>query len=185
MTLYRQASAIVGNGRASCDAHFGYRAVRGSTLSARRAGIQQPPKATTARRLLHLIRRGAPVMCRIWPRRQRIAARGEHPSAGAAVVVVMKLRAIYRADTIIMIQTRRIRSPRNPPFTKSAGLFGEGEKRDRAARPSSQLRLFRRQSPSLGERQSPVILAIFAGRRHCAVNRKRGGSRGGRIWLPK
>ena len=27
----------------------------------------------------------------------------EHPSAGAAVVVVMKLPAIYRADTIIMI----------------------------------------------------------------------------------
>ena len=75
-------------------------------------------------------------------------------------------------------------SPRNPPLTKSAGLFGEGEKPGRAAGPACQFRMLRRQNPSPGERQSPVILAVPAGRRQCAVNRKRGGSRNERAWLP-
>ena len=55
-------------------------------------------------------------------------------------------------------------SPRNPPLTKSAGLFGEGEKPGRAAGPACQFRMLRRQNPSPGERQSPVILAVPAGR---------------------
>ena len=40
--------------------------------------------------------------------------------------------------------------PRNPPLTKSARLFGEGEKPGRAATPRRQFRLFGRPRHSLG-----------------------------------